>query len=147
MQKNCRALLPDSTCFLISAGLSLVRKLSSLKLSRLQVSSYKHLKKLVAVDVTDKTSCVVVCGYVGGVLGEDVAYYLIYGVVALLDESVIDDSEILFQLCFLIFVDGKRHSLVEHIISLLTGKLLTIYYTLNVDIMQGNTKIFPDLTV
>lgn len=33
----------------------------------LKVRPYKHLKKLISVDVTDKVSCVIVCGYVGGV--------------------------------------------------------------------------------
>ena len=137
-------------CYAARSALLVRRSLGVFALC-LKVRPYKHLKKLVSVDVTDKVSCVIVCGYVGGILGEDIAYYLINWVVALLHESIVNNGEIFLEFRFLVFVHGKRHSFVEHIISLLLGIITSVeayyYYTIKMRPLQEHRINFPDLTV
>ena len=71
---------------------------------RIEIRSYKHLKKLVTVDMTNKTSCVIIGGYVSRVLRQNITNDLIYGIIAFLGKSVINDGEIFSQFCLFVFV-------------------------------------------
>lgn len=59
-----------------------------------EVRFHKNLQKLVAVNVSDQTSGIIVCGYVCRILGKNIAYDLIYGVIALFTQSVINNGKV-----------------------------------------------------
>ena len=93
-----------------------------------QIRFNKHLKKLVSVDVADKTSCVVVCCYVGGILGEDIAYDLVDGIIAFLTKSVINNGQIPLEFALSVLADRKSHSLfVIHFVIQINTPSDTIY--------------------
>lgn len=81
-----------------------------------KIGFYKHLQKLVAVNMTDKTSRVVKRGDVCRVLGKDIANELIYRIVTLLFQRVVNGHKDFLHLVFPVLVNRKCHRFVQHII-------------------------------
>ena len=85
---GCIVLLPAQFNVLIYSH---VRKILHLIGSGIKVRSYKDLQMLITIYVADETSCIVIGCYVGRILRKDVPYYLINGIISLLNKSVIDN--------------------------------------------------------
>ena len=96
-----------------------------------QIGLHKHLEKFVTINVADKSACVIERRNVSRILRENVANKLIYRVVALLLERVIDSSKDLLHLVFSVIVYRKSHGLVVHNINPSLSKLLQIGYSIN----------------
>ncbi len=67
--------------------------------------------KLIAVDAADEGSCALMVGDICGVLGENIANQLVYGVIALFSESLINCGNDCVHLMILIVVKGEFLSL------------------------------------
>ena len=72
--------------------------------SVIEIGSDKHLKQLIAVNVTDEITRIVVRGYVGGILGEDVADDLVDGIIALLYQCIVNNGQSPLELDLFFFV-------------------------------------------
>lgn len=59
----------------------------------IQIAYHKLTQKLVPVETADKTAGIVVVCYIGGVLRENIADYLVDGVIALYNKRVIDGGQ------------------------------------------------------
>ena len=81
----------------------------------IQISPNHFLQKLVTVDMPYQASGVVVGGDVGRVLREDIAYYLVYRIIALFKKSLIYHAEVGSYFILLVLFDGKRHCLITHV--------------------------------
>lgn len=57
--------------------------------SLIQIRLYQCLEQLIPVNVTNQRSGIIIRGYVGGVLGEDIAYNLIHRIISLFRECII----------------------------------------------------------
>ena len=77
-----------------------------------EIRSYENLKKLIAVDVTDKAPCVVVGRDVSRILREDISYDLIHGIITLLTKSIVNNGKIFLELSFTVIAYGEGHRLL-----------------------------------
>ena len=59
----------------------------------MQIASQQLLKQLIALNTADEISCTVMVGYIGRIAGHEVACELIYGIVALLFQSLIRKAD------------------------------------------------------
>lgn len=84
--------------------------------------------------MANKAACIVVCSYICGVFGEDIADDLIDGIIALFPKSVINKGKSLLKLSLLILIYRKRHCLfvVHRLTSLSQSDLSAILPTIDI---------------
>ena len=69
--------------------------------SKVEIIAHQLLQQLISIQLTDEGAGVIEVGDIGGILGEDIAYDLVDGVVPFLLQRVIDLGEDLTGLPFL----------------------------------------------
>ena len=108
-----------------------------------QIAFHQHLQQLIAVDLTDQGTGVVMICDVSGILGQNVTHDLIDRVIAFFLQSMIDRRHDLLDFFIFFLIDVELTCQIYHIdTTFLPANLLVLYH--NIAIIHAFTPAVKD---